>query len=232
MNNDQEKLLARIASNLMLHGSFINNLGLFNGKIGFVLFFFHYAQYSGKKIYDHFAGEVIDEIYNEIHDHYPNNFRDGLCGIAWGMEYIIQHRFVDANANDVLENLDRRILEWDVRKIRDISLETGLLGIAHYVISRCSGKNAKDFPLQKNYIIDLIQSIYKTNLPENERIINHLNRILNDSSKELPDYSLLLKLIASNRYQTKMLFNKDQSLGIVNNGLTGIGLHLLFTKKN
>lgn len=41
-----EALLKRIANHQMLCGSFCQNLGLLHGKMGLVLFFFHYARYT------------------------------------------------------------------------------------------------------------------------------------------------------------------------------------------
>ncbi|MDR0574375.1 MAG: hypothetical protein LBG96_10175, partial [Tannerella sp.] len=131
-----DELLQRIARYLMLHGSFIDNIGLLNGKMGIAIFFYHYSRYTGKNIYDDFAGELIDEIYNEIHVNTPCDFKDGLCGIGWGMEYLIRNNFVNADSDEVLEDLDKRIMERDVRRITDYSLETGLKGIACYVIER------------------------------------------------------------------------------------------------
>ena len=40
-----EILLKRIANHQMLHGSFCSDLGIQNGKMGIVLFFYHYARY-------------------------------------------------------------------------------------------------------------------------------------------------------------------------------------------
>lgn len=40
------KQLLSIANHLLLHTSFMTNLGLFYGKMGSVLFFVHYAKYT------------------------------------------------------------------------------------------------------------------------------------------------------------------------------------------
>ena len=66
-SDKKDESLLRIARFLMLHGSFTNNLGLINGKMGIIIFFFHLSRYTRKKIFEDFAGEMIDEIYKEIH---------------------------------------------------------------------------------------------------------------------------------------------------------------------
>src|SRR5450759_41468 len=89
-----DRRLQRIANVLLLNASFIDNLGLLNGKMGIAIFFFHYSRYTGNKAFEDFAGELIDEIYEEISTLTPMNFEDGLTGIGWGIEYLIRHNFV------------------------------------------------------------------------------------------------------------------------------------------
>lgn len=227
MIEDNKELLDRIAKFLMLHGSFLNNLGLFHGKMGIILFFFHYARYIKEKIYYNFAGELIDEIYNEIHDSYPLNFKDGLCGIAWGIEYLILNNFVEAKSNAVLGELDKMIMEWDVRKIHDISLETGLSGIAHYVIARCSNKSKEDAIISKEYIFDLLNSISRINKMENLSLIKILNQILYKNNSITTVNSFLLGLLPQQQIQGKKIFNGKRSLGVMDNGYAGLGLSLI-----
>jgi len=62
-NNKVENRLQRIANVLLLNASFTDNLGLLNGKMGIAIFFYQYARYTGNKVYEDYAGELIDEIY-------------------------------------------------------------------------------------------------------------------------------------------------------------------------
>ena len=67
MGKVDEALLKRIADHQMLHGSFRRDLGVLNGKMGIVLFFFHYARYTGRVLYEDFAGEMLEEVIQELH---------------------------------------------------------------------------------------------------------------------------------------------------------------------
>ena len=44
--------LQQIAQYYMLHGRFLPSLGLFDGKMGLVLFFFHYSRYIQNPLYE------------------------------------------------------------------------------------------------------------------------------------------------------------------------------------
>ena len=73
-----DELLYRIANHLIMHTSYFSNLGLYHGKMGIVLFFAHYARFTNCSIYDDFAGELIDDIFEDIDDELPINFESGL----------------------------------------------------------------------------------------------------------------------------------------------------------
>ena len=68
-NNNE--LLQRIANHLVINSIFLDNFGLFYGKMGIVIFFYHYSRYTNNPIYEEFAGELLDEIFEEIHDKLP-----------------------------------------------------------------------------------------------------------------------------------------------------------------
>lgn len=123
------------ARSLMLRASFVHNLGLLNGKMGIAIFFYHYARYTKCKLYEQFAGELIDEMYEDMNRNVPLGFAHGLSGIAWGIAYLLKHQFVSAD-EDVLQDLDERIVQADISRMDDLSIEYGLAGIACYVLSR------------------------------------------------------------------------------------------------
>lgn len=227
MGNTKDEILTRTAKLLMLHSSFIHNLGLMNGKMGIAIFFYHLSRYTNRKIYDDFAGELVDEIYAEIHNHYPSDFQNGLCGIAWGIEYLIQNHFVEADANEILCDLDKMIFEWDVRKINDYTLGTGLEGIARYAIARCTGKIATNITIPKDYISELCTALEKC---QKERIAIILKNILTGEYPNRKDY-LLTDLVCKVKYDQFFLFNEHHPLGISHNGYAGIGLNFILIEK-
>ena len=105
MSHD-DVLLEKIATHYLFYGSFYSDLGLYNGKMGMIIFFFHYARYTGNSLYEDFAGELLDDIYEDITD---NISFSQLCEIGWGILYLLQQGFVEGNADEVLEIIDERI---------------------------------------------------------------------------------------------------------------------------
>ena len=107
MNTEKDILLRRIANHLILHSIDIEDIGLFHGKMGVVLFFAHYARYTDQAIYDDFAGELLEEISENIPETLPINLETGLCGIGWGIEYLIQNGFMEGDSNEILAGIDQ-----------------------------------------------------------------------------------------------------------------------------
>jgi len=214
----------------MLHGSFTTNIGLQNGKTGIAIFFYHYARYSGRKVYNDFADELIDEIYKEIHVNTLLNFKDGLCGIGWGVEYLIRNGFIEANPDEVLEDLDKRIMEWDVRRITDYSLETGLDGIACYVVLRTTNKEKKNNIIRSDYIYDLIEAVKRNRENANSVLIDTLENIINEKESQ-KSWNPVFDTVDKIKFNAKKIFETQRTLGIEKAGYAGIGLKLMEINK-
>lgn len=141
---------------LTLNASFISDLGLFHGKMGCVLFFAQYARYTHDEHYEEFANELLDEICEDITKDIPIGLEYGLCGIGWGIEYLVQNGFLEGDTDEILEDFDNRIMEYDVLRMSDLSFRQGLAGIAFYVIARLSAlRDSERKPFDSDYLCNL-----------------------------------------------------------------------------
>lgn len=164
--------LHRIANVLLLNASFTNNLGLLNGKMGVAIFFFHYARYTGNKVYEQYAGELIDEIYEDIDLTTPVDFANGLTGIGWGIEYIVQNRFVEADTDEALEEIDSRVYRNMLNSPLLIENEEDIFSYGLYYLARLKYRKDDDNITTLN-----IKAILVHLVDECERIFIH-NRFL------------------------------------------------------
>ncbi len=130
-NRYYRTMMDRLAKQL-LKESFTDNIGLLNGKMGLAIFFFQYGRHSGDKLYETFAGDLLDEVFEEISARTPLDFKSGLCGIGWSIVYLINNKFLDGDPNEILEELDKIVFEYDMAKSEDTSFETGSAGIGFY----------------------------------------------------------------------------------------------------
>ncbi len=180
-------LLKRIANHLIINASYLDNLGLYHGNMGIVLFFVHYARYTGDLLYNDFARKLINEIYDEIRDDIPINFENGLCGIGWGIEYLLENGFMYGKSEEILADVDLRVMERNLHRVTDLSLKTGLLGIIYYAskhINSLSNKSGK-LPFDSEYLSDFM-CLKQYDIPnDNIILLNIANEfIVKDNARE------------------------------------------------
>jgi len=128
--------LKQIADALLLRGSFCQDVSLFYGKTGMCLFLFLYARRTGNPWYEDFAGRLLDDVCSHLSSSLPVSFADGLCGIGWSIEFLKQEGFIEGDTDEILSEIDAKVMERDVRRISDPSFEYGIGGIAAYVHCR------------------------------------------------------------------------------------------------
>ena len=115
--------------------------------------------------------------------------------------------------------LDRRIVEWDVRRISDYSLETGLTGIACYAVSRRENKENTSNYISDGYIFDLIQAL--TNKQSKHKAIDLLIKSLNNilkKEKTVLSYNPVFEIVGKTKYKSNSIFELSRPLGISEQG--------------
>lgn len=161
--------LRRIANVLLLNASFIDSLGLLNGKMGIAIFFYNYARCTDNKIFEDYAGELIDEIYEEINTNTHADFANGLTGIGWGIEYLVKNKFLEADTDEALAEIDNAVYRYWLQSPVLLDNSKDLFGYGLYYISRLLGHDINDDNL--NTLIKKHHLIFLTD--ECERLLIH-----------------------------------------------------------
>lgn len=151
----------RIINLLMFRANFLKDTGLLSGKMGIVLFFASYHRLCLESIYETIADELMEQVIEAVHKELPIGLGSGLSGIGWGIEFLIQNGLLEGDSVEICEEIDRKIMERDPRRITDFSLETGLEGILHYVLAHINGtiKGHLAMPFDKTYLFDLYSTL-------------------------------------------------------------------------
>lgn len=160
------KTLRQIADYHILNGYLCPDFSLMGGKMGVVLFFLFYARHTQNCWYEEFADDLLDDVCSNLNVNLPTNFANGLCGIGWSIEFMKRQGFIDDDTDEILSEIDHRIMEWDLRRISDTSLESGLEGIVVYVRSRLdtTGNTSNRNIFDSAYLEDLENACQKNNI--------------------------------------------------------------------
>ncbi len=177
-----------LINTLLLKSNFINNLGLLHGKMGISICFFNLYRHTKKRIYKDFAEELIVEVYEEISDDITVDFANGLAGIGWGVEYLVQNKFVDANTDDVLKEIDKRVISnMNINSHQNLSLQNGILGIAAYLLKRNQNINILNGNRANHIQQGIINIIEKLDILLQKDVINKI--LLSNSSENTFPYN-------------------------------------------
>jgi hypothetical protein len=158
------KVQDRLINHLVLHCSFLENPGLLNGKMGIAIFFYEYHRKTNIKFYETLANELIDDVYDNISTTVPINFADGLAGIGWGIEYLAQNKFIDANTDEVLEEFDV-LLSQQISNVAsgNIGALEELIGLGNYFLRRyLSTANSTSLEMKKKHLFQILDEIDRT----------------------------------------------------------------------
>lgn len=168
---DNNTLLEEIAQYVILNCNLLSNDGIMNGKMGIVLFLFHYGRYSKKSAYTKFAYTILDDILNRLNMHIPLNIENGITGIGWGIAYLYSHSFLNGDPDTVFKELDENIR---IKTMQNEAMSySELLGVILYVMARLSiTKKYKTEEIFTSKLLDILYNKAQTIILQNKEIDN------------------------------------------------------------
>ena len=184
------KQLDKILQTLIINGTLTEQPGLFYGKTGIAVFFFHYARLTGNRVFQDYAMNLIDELQKQLTGTTSVRYDIGLAGIGVGFDYFLQNGFLEAEDDDFFEAYDARICRATFYEpYSDLSLEGGLTGLGRYFICRLRSDSLNDSKLHKaltHITHEIVRKIKKKTVSEKDQ--PDVYRFLHDLAS-LPEYA-------------------------------------------
>ncbi|MBQ7823187.1 MAG: hypothetical protein IJ338_03290 [Bacteroidaceae bacterium] len=160
-SKQQDILLERIANDLLFSSLGVKNIGLYNGLMGCVIFFSEYARYSRKRVFEQAASERMDRVYSLVGQVPLLEMENGLCGVGWGIEYLLQHNLMVGDSDKILFDLDWRVMKRDLRRPTPGSFSI-ILDILRYVsvrLTSCKAEESEKLPFPDEYLLELVHVV-------------------------------------------------------------------------
>lgn len=219
--------LKRLLPHLLINYPHLPEYGLLRGKMGGAIFFRLYARKTGVGHYNDCSDQLIEDIYNNLNASSPVNFAEGLCGIGWGIEYMLKNALLDGDSDDILWEIDQRIMESDPCLMQETSLRYGLPGMLFYVLTRLKSYDRKQSaaPFTTDYLDRLSRAVQNNKLISSDPYVDEFRRVI---EKGTVDY------LAPCTFPDSIFHNLPEEpedltgypLGI-DGGLTGLAIKLL-----
>lgn len=208
---------------LILYSYTIKHLGLLYGRLGHILALFELSKdskYCAQLVY--YANRELERIISSVSKNTSVEFADGLCGIGWGIEYLIYNGFVEGNSIEICEEIDAQLMSANLKSF-DNSLENGIKGVLHYVLAHlanCCLQN-KGMPFRHEFISSLKELCDTILFSENDSDLTCLAKMFIDyaDNKVNNVYSYNILQFVNNKdnitYDTLSLALRDGISGLL-----------------
>lgn len=123
----------KIVNHLLLRSADCKDISLYHGKMGIVLTLYLYAREQGRTDWEELAWDLLQSVYAQLEENLPYNIENGLAGIGYAVTLLKRNRIFDADLNNILWNIDQKIMSYDPRRFKDFSFRKGALGICSYL---------------------------------------------------------------------------------------------------
>ena len=175
-------------------GSFSNTIGM-NGYMGKIISLFSLYQKTREPKWESQAESLLNTVLEKSYRNSPLSYGEGLCGVGYGLEYLLQNHIVEGEADEVLSDIDTLVLnEINRRTLQGLNIDDGILGLAYYLYCRLHYRTESEKKVVltlKEYVIYLIDWIEeaiwdnsrKSNFYETYFILTLLHKLNIFSSK-------------------------------------------------
>lgn len=176
--------IRKITDYLLLKSSYMQDIGLFHGKMGIVVALYAYADRYHDKLMEEYAWDLFQQVYDGVHVDMPIGLECGLAGIGYGTTLLRERGWVECDLNVILADIDAKIMECDPRRMTDFSVRSGAGGLLLYLALR-RRVDGSLLTFDDQYLAEL-QSVTANKIVFNPAI--HIVDILNEPSFMISDY--------------------------------------------
>ena len=97
-----DQKIKKIADYLLLRSSYLQEVGLFHGKMGVVVALYMYSSKYNDKLMEEYAWDLFQQIYDKVHIDMPVGLETGLAGIGYGTTLLYKYGLVICDLNEIL----------------------------------------------------------------------------------------------------------------------------------
>lgn len=132
----------QIAQLVQQNGLTVTSHGLMHGNTGLCIFFYQLAKATGNPDYEQLADDLLDKVFASLNTSASVDFENGLTGIGWGIEYLVQNGFAEGNSDEILEDIDNKVFRvLNENSFTSFEITNGLTGNLYYLISRLKSQS-------------------------------------------------------------------------------------------
>ncbi len=156
--------IQKIDNFLNTYGHTVTSLGLLDGKMGQCLCLFVGGRMSNDQCQSDHAEKLLAEVLLDMESETATSIASGIMGIALGLTFLTQQKYIDGDINEILEDIDRYMYKSTskfIQKEMPIEEDTPILdALLYMLVRRYSTNNMQYRRLYDMIIIQLFNYIY------------------------------------------------------------------------
>ena len=166
-------LYQKVINHVICNACDMTSYGLLNGMLGVCLTLYKYSQDNQLPVLINYAEHLLQKCLDNINIDTPISFSNGLCGISWGIDYLIYNGYVTGDPIEIFKNIDFQIAKISPSRL-DNSLEQGFKGLLHYILahSKMAGYRKENF--NSEFINDVHNAVRDKSLKKNDSEMTQL----------------------------------------------------------
>lgn len=171
----------------------LDNVNLWNGCMGYLIALCEYDAYAADDSLSDLGAELLERITSTLKmwREYPISFAHGICGIGWGLAYLLRNDYIEGNFEKEFSIIDSKVMELNLERVTDYTFKTGLGGVYCYVAQRLhlAKISHTEVPFDKAYVQSIMVSAQRAlKFATDLRTLTHAELIL---SSEQADWQIL-----------------------------------------
>ncbi|MBO4840996.1 MAG: hypothetical protein J5524_09180 [Bacteroidaceae bacterium] len=147
----------KLVNYLAFKVAMLPNSGLFHGRMGVILALYCYGVVHDNRILCDYVSNILQDANNDYFDG-DTSIENGLAGLGLGFTLLYKAGMYQDDLNDLLSDIDKRIMSVDPRRIDDYSFRKGAPGIYYYIKTR-QNVGQECISIHKDYIEELEANI-------------------------------------------------------------------------
>ncbi len=143
----------------ILLADFTKDFAIFDGNCGKLLVCMLWAKWQKSEFFERLSSSLYEKITNKVTTVTGVNMSNGLLSLGWTIEFLNQNKLISCDTNEVLGDIDEKVLAINCKRIKDTTLGSGVRGIIAYVYARILGcrQSGKPSPFDDKFVSDLLE---------------------------------------------------------------------------
>jgi hypothetical protein len=138
-----------------------------HGKMGLCIYFYYLFRWEGKEEHKQVAEKLLNEVVNNLSGKMDITVENGLAGIALSISHLVKEKFVMGDINEILEDVDSRIIKvlaFLTKEESKFTKPTLILFLYYLYLRNTEQTSFNDKYIYQELIIKMIE-LFQYNLP-------------------------------------------------------------------